>query len=104
MKPIFTIKEVSIAQVQYRLVSFEIPGGITSPKEFSEAIHEISGQLIGRLPILLNGRGPTWGYGMLIHAAHACPMVATFDPRLEYVVVQSHDVRWEEADIVSSRQ
>ncbi|MDP3740801.1 MAG: CRISPR-associated ring nuclease Crn3/Csx3 [bacterium] len=74
-----------------RLVKFEIPGGVTSPAEFAEATAEVASQLPGDKPVLVNGRGPVWGYGMLLHAAHPTPACATYDPRLGYVVVATHN-------------
>jgi CRISPR-associated protein Csx3 len=95
-KPIFTITDKLHADgYTLRLVEFEIPGGVTTPEQFVEAVQDIEGQLVGTLPILLNGRGPVWGYGMLFHAAHASPAIATYDPRLGYVIVQTHDERFQ---------
>jgi CRISPR-associated protein Csx3 len=37
----------------------------------------------------------------LLHVAHPTPAVATFDPRLGYVVVQSHDSRFEVGQILT---
>jgi CRISPR-associated protein Csx3 len=100
--PIFTIDSItSPSQVTFRLVIFEIPGGITSPAEFAAAVSAIEQQLTGSLPILINGRGPIWGYGMLFHLAHATPAIAVYDPRLGYVVVQSHDPRFQVGDILT---
>lgn len=73
----------------FKTVKFEIPGGVTTPAEFAEAVAE-AGDLSGDKPVLLNGRGPVWGYAMLAHSAHPTPAVATFDPRLGYVVVATH--------------
>lgn len=84
-----------------RLVKFEIPGGVTSPTEFAEATSEVAASIPGDKPVLVNGRGPVWGYGMLLHAAHPTPAVATFDPRLGYVVVATHDPRWAVGDIIA---
>jgi CRISPR-associated protein Csx3 len=101
-QPIFKITELTDADgVVFRSIEFEIPGGVTSPSEFAAAVTEIASQLAGKLPILLNGRGPVWGYGMLLHVAHPTPAVATFDPRLGYVVVQSHDPRFEVGQILT---
>jgi CRISPR-associated protein Csx3 len=87
----------------YRLVRFQIPGGVTTPEEFAEAVREVEKSLPGPLPVLLWGRGPIWGYGMLIHAAHPTPMIGCWDPRgavdkPAYIVVASHDVRWKVGD------
>jgi CRISPR-associated protein Csx3 len=93
--PTFNITDVPHADgFTVRLVEFEIPGGVTTPEQFWQAVQEIESQLIGALPIFMNGRGPIWGYGMLFHAAHATPAIATYDPRLGYVMVQSHDERF----------
>ena len=101
-QPIFKISELTdAAGVVFRSIEFEIPGGVTSPSEFAAAVTEIAPQLTGKLPILINGRGPVWGYGMLLHQAHATPAVATFDPRLGYVVVQSHDRRFQVGQILA---
>ena len=94
-KPIINI---STLKSGHRKVAFEIPGGVTSPREAAEAVAEI--KISGDLPVLLNGRGPVWLYGMLAHAAHATPAVATFDPRLGYVVIASHDERFAEGDVI----
>lgn len=100
-KPIFTISEVQASAEQtFRLVQFEIPGGITTPAEFAQAVTEVKAQLAGKLPVLVNGRGPVWGYGMVFHAAHPTPAIAAYDPRLGYVVVQSHDQRFEVGQVL----
>jgi CRISPR-associated protein Csx3 len=91
-KPILTVSETQdTANNIFKLVSFEIPGGITTPAEFAAAVAAIETSLSGNLPVLINGRGPIWGYGMLFHLAHATPAIAAYDPRLGYVVIQSHD-------------
>lgn len=96
-KPIITVTDRDL----FRLVKFEIPGGVTSPKEFAEAVSEVAKQIPGDKPVLLNGRGPVWGYGMLAHVAHPTPAVATFDPRLGYVVIASHDARYKDGDCIA---
>lgn len=89
-KPKFELTTVDSDAVGYLRVDFGIPGGATTPAEFAEAVEAIEPNLSGKLVVLLSGRGPVWGFAMLAHAAHATPAVATFDPRLGYVVVQSH--------------
>lgn len=86
---------------QFRLVNFEIPGGVTTPAQFAQAVQEIESQLEGQLPLLINGRGPVWGYGMVFHAAHPSPAIATYDPRLGYVVIQTHDERFHIGQILN---
>lgn len=100
-KPIFDIADTPIAEdLTVRIVTFEIPGGVTTPTQFATTIEEIASQLQGKLPILINGRGPIWAYGMLFHAAHPTPAIATYDPRLGYVVVQTHDERFQLGQII----
>jgi CRISPR-associated protein Csx3 len=94
-QPIFKIEQFTSGdQVKFWLVKFEIPDGITTPAEFAAAVAAIDTPLAGNSPVLVNGRGPIWGYGMLFHLAHATPAIAAYDPRLGYVVIQSHDPRF----------
>jgi len=96
-KPTFEIIDAGTA----RVVRFEIPGGVTTPEEFAEATGEVAGQLPGTQPVMINGRGPVWGYGMLIHAAHPTPAVGCFDPRMGgYVVVATHDEAYRVGDLI----
>jgi CRISPR-associated protein Csx3 len=101
-QPILTVSEIQdTANNKFKLVSFEIPGGITTPGEFAAAVAAIETSLSGSLPVLVNGRGPIWGYGMLFHLAHATPAIAAYDPRLGYVVIQSHDPRFQVGQILT---
>ncbi|WP_448600108.1 CRISPR-associated ring nuclease Crn3/Csx3 [Thermoleptolyngbya sp.] len=101
-KPIFTITDHPRENgLVFRLVEFEIPTGVTTPEQFAEAVQEVEPALVGSLPILINGRGPVWGYGMIFHAAHASPAIATYDPRLGYVIVQTHDERFQVGKTIS---
>jgi CRISPR-associated protein Csx3 len=100
-QPIFRIEQFTDPnQMKFWLVSFEIPDGITTPAEFATAVAAIETSLSGNLPVLVNGRGPIWGYGMLFHLAHATPAIAAYDPRLGYVVIQSHDPRFQVGQIL----
>jgi CRISPR-associated protein Csx3 len=96
-KPIITISDIK----GNRVCKFEIPGGVTTPEEFANAVAEIEGQLAGDKPVLVNGRGPVWGYAMLVHEAHPTPAVATFDPRLGYVVVATHNTDYKVGDVIA---
>lgn len=88
-KPIFSFRDVEINST-VRVLSFEIPGGVTTPSEFAVSVEEIAGQLVGDFGLVIDGRGPVWGYTMVVHAAHPTRWVGTRDPRLGVVVVQSH--------------
>lgn len=86
---------------EYLVVKFEIPGGVTTPEEFSTAVEEVEKEIAGSSAVLLNGRGPVWGYGMLIHAAHPTPAVGVYDPRLQgYVVVQTHNDKYTSGEVI----
>lgn len=69
------------------LINFEIDGGITDPAEvFSTPLPDIP-QNMG---VILSGRGPIWLYARLIHHYHPARWIGIHDPRLGYIVVQSH--------------
>jgi CRISPR-associated protein Csx3 len=96
-KPTFEIVQAD----GVRLVKFEIPGGVTTPKEFAEAVDEIAPQLPGDTPVVFDGRGPVWGFGMLLHATHPTPWTATADPRLGAVVVATHSTDRKVGDVIA---
>ncbi|GMV42165.1 MAG: hypothetical protein AMXMBFR64_38810 [Myxococcales bacterium] len=88
--PILTITEQKSG---VRVLRISIPGDITTPGEFAAAVESVAESLPGSSPVFLNGKGPVWGFAMLLHEAHATPAVAVFDPRFNgYVVVATHDV------------
>lgn len=99
-KPEFKFSNRDSAAGPVRLVEFDIPGGVTTVPEFAEAVGEIEKSLPGSLPVFFSGRGPVWGYGMLLHAAHPTPATGTYDPRLGFVVVASHDERFKRGAII----
>jgi CRISPR-associated protein Csx3 len=88
-----------------RVVSFDIPGGRCTPDEFVAAVLPIQSSLVGPFGVVIDGRGPIWGYGMLIHAAHASRFVATRDPRLGdgqgAVIVESHHPGFAQGEVLS---
>ena len=62
-----------------------------------ERLPEIAAQLreeieIGdyRGPIFISGRGPIWCYLCLAHQLHPGHSVGAFDPRIGYIVTESH--------------
>jgi len=95
-RPVITITDTDSA----RSCKFEIPGGVCTPEEFAAAVSDVAEKLPGDKPVLLNGRGPVWGYAMLVHAAHPTPAIATFDPRLGYVVVATHDAAFAVGSVI----
>jgi CRISPR-associated protein Csx3 len=93
MAPNFTITDKGEAVI----VEFTIPGE-TTPAECAEALKFLP-DLSGPHILLLSGRGPVWLFAMLLHAGHATRAIATFDPRLGYVVVQSHHADYRVGEI-----
>lgn len=95
-KPVFYLLEKD----DHKLLYFEIPGpeGITSPPLFAESVQNL--ELASDKGLVISGKGPIWGYGMILHKAHATPWVAFADPRLQgAVVVESHDTAYSPGDI-----
>ena len=46
---------------------------------------------LASLGVVIEGRGPIWLYGYLVHECHATAWVGCYDPRLEgAVVVETH--------------
>lgn len=95
-KPVYYLLE----KENHRLLYFEIPGkeGVTSPPLFAESVKGLN--LASGKGLVVSGKGPIWGYGMILHKAHATPWVAFADPRLGgAVVVQSHNAEYSPGDI-----
>lgn len=92
-QPIITITRVALDATVgtfARLVTIDIPDGNATPEEFAAVVSALP-DLSGPDVVLITGRAPIWGYGMLIHRAHATPAVGCFDPRLGgFVVVEEH--------------
>jgi CRISPR-associated protein Csx3 len=92
-RPVFSFTDRDIKEYgKIRFVEFDIPGGITTPGEYADAVEEGGDKIFapsGR-GIIISGRDPIWGYAMILHAAHPARWIATMDPRLGPVVVQSH--------------
>ncbi len=53
-----------------------------------------------RKGVVLNGRGPIWLYGFLIHFYHSTPFLAIYDPRLGAVIIESHIPELKPGDIL----
>lgn len=86
--------------VPVRIVEFEIPGGVTSPPEFAEFTTELAPELPGKTAVFFTGRGPIWAYGMLLHAAHPTPATGTYDPRIGFTVVATHDENFKLGEVI----
>lgn len=84
----------------FKIIDMEIASGSTNPEEFATALEASKQEFVGPFVMLLGGRGPVWGYGMMMHETHASKAVATLDPRIGYVVVQSHDANYKVGQII----
>ena len=91
-KPVFAFKSIQTVIGEALLASFEIPGGVTTPEEFAAAVAENSKSFVPPEGhgLVLDGRGPMWGYAMMAHEGHPSSWLATRDPRLGMIVVASH--------------
>lgn len=92
-RPVFSFTDGNIEKYgMTRYIEFEIPGGISSPEEFAEAVEEKQNEIFtpSGKGVIISGRGPIWGYAMILHASHPAKWVATMDPRIGGVIVQSH--------------
>lgn len=86
---------------EFKLLYFELGVWGVDPKVVAQKISEVAESLSGPETVLLRGQGPVWVYAMLTHAAHACPNVATFEPRKEgYVVATCHNGRWLPGEVI----
>ncbi len=45
----------------------------------------------GTRGVVISGRAPIWLYAFLVHHYHPTAWIATHDPRLGYVIVESHN-------------
>ena len=72
------------------LVEVTIEGGAATPQEFADSILPAAFEVNSQNGVVLAGRGPIWGYAMLLNFFHPSAWVGVFDPRLGVVVVQSH--------------
>ena len=82
---------------KYQILEFDIDGGVCSPDELPELKLPA---LDNKKGLIISGRGPVWLYGFLVHQCHAFPWVATNDPRLGAVVVESHTSGVAPGDII----
>lgn len=101
-EPLFNYKDFENKKYgPCRLIEFQIPGGITTPEEFAGAVRDEGERLYppGK-GVIISGRGPVWGYAMIVHAAHPARWIATVDPRLGAVVVQSHVPEMRAGDVI----
>lgn len=81
------------------LITFEIEGGVI---EVEEAFALSFPQVALSQGIILSGRGPIWLFARLVHHYHPALWVAVHDPRIGYIVVQSHSKERKEGEVITN--
>lgn len=74
--------------VEYQVLGIKLTQQIVSPEDLGTI--ELPQGIDTRIGVILDGRGPIWLYGYLIHELHPTAWVACNDPRLGAVVVATH--------------
>ena len=74
--------------VDYQILGITLSQQIISPEDLGTI--ELPRGIDTRMGVILDGRGPIWLYGYLIHELHPTAWVACHDPRLGAVVVATH--------------
>ena len=88
----FKIKE----KEKFTIVHFELEGNITP-----EMLQELQPpEVDGTKGVVISGRGPIWLYCYLTHHYHPTKFVATFDPRIGAVIVESHNPDYKVGEII----
>lgn len=88
----FKIKE----KEEFTIVHFELRENIT-PEILQELIPPEVDSTKG---VVLSGRGPIWLYCYLIHYYQPTKFIATFDPRIGAVIVESHNPDYKVGEII----
>lgn len=84
------ISDRIIVTDQFQFLEFTLPeNGIISPEDLKNL--KLPESIDYRKGVILYGKGPVWLYAYLSHELHIAKWLATFDPRIGGVVVQSHD-------------
>ena len=84
----------------FTLIDFELEGSLT-PQELRGVVSSAP-KVNAQKGVILSGRGPVWLFCALVHHYHPTAWVATFDPRLGGVVIESHISTVKVGDVVKS--
>lgn len=78
------------ADLPYQHLRFQITtdDGIIVPEDIKGL--KIPSTLQFQQGVVIEGKGPTWLYGYLVHECHPAAWVGCYDPRLGAVVFSSH--------------
>jgi len=76
--------------LEYQHLRFKIlhESGILEPGDLCELV--LPDGIQWNQGVVIEGKGPIWLYGYLVHQCHAAAWVGCFDPRLGAVVVSTH--------------
>ena len=93
---------VDISERAFQLLEFTLPdNGIISPEELKYI--DLPEGIDFRKGVIIYGKGPVWLYAFLSHELHIAKWLATYDPRIGAVVVQSHEINSPQVgDIIDS--
>lgn len=81
----------------YTLIEIDIDGGVCEPSDLKNLGYPLVNYQKG---VIISGRAPVWVFATLVHEFHPALWVATFDPRLGGIVVQSHSKNHQVGDII----
>jgi CRISPR-associated protein Csx3 len=81
----------------YQILSIEIPSVVELANLTSLSLP--SGMDFKK-GVVITGRGPIWLYATLTHLCHSFVWVATYDPRIGAIVVQSHSKEVSVGDVI----
>lgn len=88
---------VSLSAYSATLITFDIQNDITTPEEaFCVELPKVPLDC----GVILSGRGPIWLFARLVHHYHPARWIAVHDPRIGYIVVQSHCAQRSEGEIL----
>jgi CRISPR-associated protein Csx3 len=74
---------------QHLRIQLTSPDGIIEPEDLKGL--KLPEDITPSQGVVIEGKGPIWLYGYLVHECHATAWVGCYDPRLEgAVVVEAH--------------
>jgi CRISPR-associated protein Csx3 len=73
---------------KYTLVTFELKRNL-EPSDLT-LISRVIPDVHSRKGVVISGRGPIWLYTFLAHHYHYVKFIAVHDPRIGYIVTESH--------------
>jgi len=85
-----------IEKKDYTIVHFELEGSMVP-----RVLRELKPPKVnGAKGVILSGRGPIWFYCYLVHYYHPTKFIATFDPRIGAVVIESHSQDYKVGEVI----